>query len=356
MQKSTFLIKSSNNRSFGTGFVVYADKDGSYLVTCCHVVEECETEFLEVEGKKAELFHQGSSEGIDLAVIYVEGLTNTKVLNLCSETITKSVLVEINGFKPHKRESFKFEKLNGVIKKVSEIHALNETIKTYELSLEKDDSIEKGYSGSAVLLKGTNSVIAVATDRNRNGKDAYAIPIAYLKNVWKEIPVFVTCSEEMEYKGAKKVPFLKKMENQALNTIGGVIVMAVITGFIYDYLKPKDTTEETVKIEATKTHANLEEIKALIKLQGGDETAFLEKYFGEDYKTVLENPQTYQNLKLKLSNNRKTTQELLEERGELLKKIDSKSLKVSVQKMIDKAFKELRYDDVRDLHRRAKVL
>ena len=51
--KSTFLIQSSDNRSFGTGFVVQKDEDGSYLVTCTHVVEECQEEFLEVDGKKA---------------------------------------------------------------------------------------------------------------------------------------------------------------------------------------------------------------------------------------------------------------------------------------------------------------
>ena len=52
MNQSTFLIQSSNNRSFGTGFVLRADEDGAYLVICTHVVEECEENFLEVEGKK----------------------------------------------------------------------------------------------------------------------------------------------------------------------------------------------------------------------------------------------------------------------------------------------------------------
>ena len=349
MTPSTFLIQSSNNRSFGTGFVVRVDGKGTYLVTCSHVVEQCEAEFLEVDGKKAELIAQGSSDSIDLAVLYVEGLTDTKALTLCSESITENVLFEINGFKPHKRDSFKFEKLDGAIKKVSEIYANNETIKTYELSLEKEDVIEKGYSGSAVVLEGTDTVIAVATDRNKNGKDAYTIPIAYLQDIWKELPEFVNCQNEVKYKGVEKISFLQKMENQALNTIGGVIILAVITGFIYDALKPKDTTEETVRVEATKTNANLEEIKALIKQQGGNETEFLEKYFGEDYQKVLENPQTYHNLKRKLLTNTKTTQELLTERDELLKKINAQRLNSSIQKMIDKAFKELRYDDVRNL-------
>ncbi len=243
--KSTFLIKSSDNQSFGTGFVVKKDSDGSYLVTCSHVVEECKEDFLEVAGKKAELLYQGSSDSIDLAIIYVKGLTDTEALNLCSNTINKNLLFEINGFKAFKRESYKLEKLTGSIKKISKIRTPNRSIKTYELSIEEDDRIEKGYSGSAVLLAKSNTVIAIATDRNQNGKDAYAIPIAYLKEIWEEMPKLVACEDEMNYRDIEKVSFWKKMENQALNTIGGVIVMAVITGFIYDAVKPKESNKPT---------------------------------------------------------------------------------------------------------------
>ncbi len=255
--KSTFLIKSSDNQSFGTGFVVKKDSNGSYLVTCSHVVEECREDFLEVAGKKAELLYQGSSDSIDLAVIYVKGFTDTEALNLCSNTINKNLLFEINGFKVHKRESFKFETLTGSIKKVSKIHTPNRTIKTYELSIGEDDRIEKGYSGSAVLLEGSNTVIAIATDRNKNAKDAYAIPIAYLKEIWEEMPTLVTCEDEMNYRDIKKVSFLKKMENQALNTIGGVIVMAVITGFIYDAVKPKESNSSGQNITLGNGNSNV---------------------------------------------------------------------------------------------------
>jgi len=94
----------------------------------------------------------------------------------------------------------KGETLTGSIKKVSNIHTPNRSIKSYELSIGADDRIEKGYSGSAVVLEGSNRVIAIATDRNKNGKDAYAIPIAYLKEIWEEMPKLVTCEDEMNYK------------------------------------------------------------------------------------------------------------------------------------------------------------
>lgn len=255
-KKSIFLIQSSTIKSIGTGFVVYADEQGAYLVTCMHVVEACDKNALEVHGQKAELIKQGLIEEIDLALLYVKGLEDTEALQLCSDAVSEDTLVEIEGFKRHKKNNIKLaklEKIDGVVKKVSQIYANHKQISTYELSIEKEDSIEQGYSGATVVLKGTNTVIAVATDRERNGKNAYAIPISYLKEIWEEMPAFINCQDAMQEKSKEKKPFLKKLEDQALNTIAGVIVMAVITGFVYDALKPK----ESVPPESTSNHQEM---------------------------------------------------------------------------------------------------
>ena len=57
IEKSTFLIKSSENSSFGTGFVVYRDEKGTYLVSCAHVIDDCGKDALMVEGIEAKLLH-----------------------------------------------------------------------------------------------------------------------------------------------------------------------------------------------------------------------------------------------------------------------------------------------------------
>ena len=38
-KKSSFLIRSSKNRAFGTGFCVHIDEKGSYLLTAHHVIQ-----------------------------------------------------------------------------------------------------------------------------------------------------------------------------------------------------------------------------------------------------------------------------------------------------------------------------
>ena len=205
--KSTFLIQSSQNKSFGTGFCVDQDEQGSFLVTCSHVVEECGVDTLEVQGYKAELLAQGSSQTIDLAVVYVKGLVDINISTLSSDAKEADTNFSIEGFKPHKQESYLLRTLHGSIKTVSQILTAKRNIETYELFIENDFSIEKGYSGSAIVCENSRQVIAVATDRNSNGKQAYAIPISYLKEIWEDMPrnLFLTTVSEQKDNFSKEV-------------------------------------------------------------------------------------------------------------------------------------------------------
>ena len=75
----TSLLKSTENSSFGTAFCVKQDANGSYFVTCSHVVEDCGAESLEIENCSAKVVAMGSKADIDLAVVYVEGLFERKI-------------------------------------------------------------------------------------------------------------------------------------------------------------------------------------------------------------------------------------------------------------------------------------
>ena len=188
-QRGTFLIESSKTHNIGTGFCLYQEQEGSYLVTCAHVVEACGIEHLTVEGQKAKLLHHGSSDGIDLALIYVEGLSNVTPLPCSFEAREEGVPFRVEGFKPFKQGSYLLRQLSGTIATVSTIYQKESQVKTYELSIADENFlIERGYSGSAIICEQSGEVIAVATDRHQNGKQAYAIPIAYLQEIWKEMP------------------------------------------------------------------------------------------------------------------------------------------------------------------------
>ena len=98
------------------------------------------------------------------------------------------------------------------------------------------------------------------------------------------------------------------------------------------------------------THEKLDEIdKKISELNIENEKEFLKTYFGEDWKKAFLNEQTYHNLKKLLIENKNDTQKLLTEKKELEEKIKANRLTDSIQKLIDKAFKELRYGDVRTL-------
>jgi len=138
--------------------------------------------------------------------------------------------------------------------------------------------------------------------------------------------------------------------------IGGsweFVLLGVSLLLIVSYVKinsaEKDEVIKVVQQEGEKMDENLEEIKKLIHENTINENDFLEKYFGKDYAIILQNPQTYHNFTTLLKQTNKTPDQLLKEREELLKKIESQSFSPVLQKQIDNAFKELRYEDAREL-------
>jgi energy-coupling factor transporter ATP-binding protein EcfA2 len=203
---STFLIKSSANKSFGTGFCVHQDKQGSYLVTCSHVVNACGEESLKVGELSAKVIANSTDETIiDLAVVYVQGLMDVSTLNLVEAVYEVGETFEVTGFRPHKSDEYRATPLQGAIVTISDIVSTktNEILPTYQLSIDNVNTIEKGYSGSAVVDTQTGNVFAIATDRNTNGQQAYATSAKYLKAIWQEMPegIFVSNESSNPYKG-----------------------------------------------------------------------------------------------------------------------------------------------------------
>lgn len=245
---STFLIQSSSNQSIGTGFCIDKDEKGSYLVTCAHVVEKCGDESLMVNNHTAKVIDIENNSVIDLALLYVEGLTDVTIMELCENMVLPNTLFEVEGFKSHKTDSYKFEKLTGNIKKVSKITSNNQMVNIYELNLDKENNIDKGFSGSAIVLKDTNKVIAVTTDKNRSSyHQAYAIPIHYLKSISKYQLSYQTCNA-ITKETTNQTSWLEKKQYLIpiiVAIIGGVF--AIVT----EVIKTPDTNTSSIPNEKT---------------------------------------------------------------------------------------------------------
>jgi WD40 repeat protein/energy-coupling factor transporter ATP-binding protein EcfA2 len=226
MSKSTFLIRSSNNRSFGTGFCIYKNQEGSYLLTAAHVVESCGLETLlvdafdevtqEIISYPAKIFQIADDvEVIDLAVIYVQGLTNTSALKISNEIRefnAKEDTFEIDGFRSHKN-MFTNTPLKGYIKKSYQLQSQENQRWIYDLVIDDSDSIVQGYSGSAIVCSLSGLVLGIATDRNKSGKQAYAIPAYYLKYIWKDMPsdeIVEPLEKHNPYKGLSSFAYKDK--------------------------------------------------------------------------------------------------------------------------------------------------
>ena len=195
------------------------------------------------------------NDTIDLALIYVKGLTDITPLKLSDEIAHKGDSFTIVGYRPHKNEYAK-EPLSGSIKKAYSLESKTYKRNIYDLSINEDDSIEQGYSGSAVVSTQTRLVMAVATDRKRDGKNAYATPIEYLRKIWEEVPneLFVTPTFQ-------RFNMINTIQKYLLQTVIGAIILGLLTNFIYDKLKDSETTSLEKKVivkENNSTNSTIE--------------------------------------------------------------------------------------------------
>lgn len=80
-----------NNSNFGTGFVIYRDECGDYLLTCQHVVEAVGDAMVLADGVEAQLI----ADGFDLAIVRVEPPLSRQPLRLrvahilCGQFVTR---------------------------------------------------------------------------------------------------------------------------------------------------------------------------------------------------------------------------------------------------------------------------
>ena len=200
---SIFRITSSDleNPRYGTGFAIKQDGNISYILTCAHVVIDIGgEENIRIEDNPAQVIAIGSTDGIDLAVLKVEGLGKLPTFRL-RVLGHRDMPFLTRGFGDFDKQQYAARSLRGVlgdeITLVSDTH--EERIDAWDLKIENDtfSELKPGYSGSPVYDENTGIAFAVVS-HGRGVKKGQAISIANLGLIWQEMPDIVSDSQDDE--------------------------------------------------------------------------------------------------------------------------------------------------------------
>lgn len=184
MKSSVVNIESIENNSFGTGFVIHADVRGVYILTCKHVVEDVVRPV--VENVLAKVIAQG--DFIDMAVLYVSKLHLEPLPLQINECGSREV--DVIGFSNFNQTMTQKKHISATLyKEAIELHSKEDDLFYTVRKIQANDgfNFDRGNSGSPVICKESGNVIAMIS--NKEGSSiGYAIDIANLKEVWKEMP------------------------------------------------------------------------------------------------------------------------------------------------------------------------
>jgi S1-C subfamily serine protease len=171
---SVVLIESKedNNRRFGTGFIIYQDKQITYLLTCSHVVEDVGgIEKVKAAGESATVIAFDGSDGFDLAVLRIDSLFIKKPLDL-GRFAEKGNTFKAVGYKSYDGKRFLREPIRGKLGEQvvlqSKLHI--EPILAWYLKIDEEYSLQPGNSGSPVIDEASGKVLGVVRSSPKRRK------------------------------------------------------------------------------------------------------------------------------------------------------------------------------------------
>lgn len=189
---STIRIRSKlpNNRRFGTGFVIHADAQFSYVATCAHVVTDVGGEGQVLIGDSdGEVVAIGAAEGSnDCAVLRVGVLSNVPPLRL-APTGKSGCEFTATGYQQFGNK-YLLRTIGGTLGDSVSLEAQNESTRTkaWDLKIEGDYLLQPGYSGSPVVDQSSGKVFAIVSHREGEGQRGLAISIEVIEKVWPGRP------------------------------------------------------------------------------------------------------------------------------------------------------------------------
>jgi hypothetical protein len=193
VQASVVCVTSadSNNRSFGTGFVIGHDPDGvhAYVVTCAHVVRDVGRPPL-VEALPAEVVAIDTTEHVDLAVLRVAGLAAMPPLGI-QQLGAADLPIVITGWSRYGNGP-RLLSVYGTLDRKAIVPGPQpgQRVDAWALKIPDDYSLAPGYSGAPVVERTSGNVVGVATTAEGGGERGMALSIAALALIWSNTPAF----------------------------------------------------------------------------------------------------------------------------------------------------------------------
>lgn len=184
---------SPDSRNFGTGFVIHQDERFTYLLTCAHVVKDVGgKENITVGGLPATIAALGEEDGFDLAILTVQGLWDKKPLKLrkLGEKDINSFFAA--GFSLYDKV-YLLRTVVGELGKPINLESRKRQARTraWDLKIQGENYLQRGYSGSPVIDNISNCVLGVVSHKEGTGDKGLAISVEALEKIWQDMPPFL---------------------------------------------------------------------------------------------------------------------------------------------------------------------
>ena len=229
--------KNKNNQSFGTGFVFHNDENGSYILTCQHVLDDVKIPVVD----NVEATITAPCDFIDMAVLF---LPNIYLQPLAMQVDScDSLNVDVIGFSAFSQNLTQKKHIQAqLFKEPIELHAndSNSFYRARKIKAHNDFHFSRGNSGSPVICKQSGHVIGMIS--NKEGNDiAYAIEIAYIEEVWKEIPVGLLekgAIKEHHHSTPNNTP-TSKSRKKLRYFVAGLVSLIILAGAYFLFIDTK---------------------------------------------------------------------------------------------------------------------
>jgi len=179
------------NRNFGTAFIIHRDRETTYLLTCAHVVRDVGgAESMRITELPATVIAIGNDEnGPDLAVVTVKGLSDRPVLKL-SAVGEKGRAFITSGFREFDKSQHLLRDLNGTLGDKISLEPRTGAVRVavWDLIIEGDNTLERGYSGAPLADKESIHILAVVSHGQKGGSQGFAISVEALAEIWRDMP------------------------------------------------------------------------------------------------------------------------------------------------------------------------